>query len=154
VIVIRASVLPVSECCFGCSADGLQIAICTLLNPSACDQGLKGCLQTVLSTSSVLLLLTRVRVSSTACVLLLCTAGAAWTSLEFLSYVLARGWFIHLLEGNPKLAGQREKQERTAIQMCPRLVCFVHNLLQVGMLSEGFARGLACSRSLWTQAQG
>jgi hypothetical protein len=59
-------------------------------------------------------------------------AGLLWTLLELVSYFfLAKGWFIHLLEGNPKLAGQREKQEKTAVQMCPRLVCFVHNMLQV-----------------------
>lgn len=45
--------------------------------------------------------------------------------------LLAKGWFIHLLEGNPKLAGKKDKQLKTAAQMCPRLVCFVHNMLQV-----------------------
>jgi hypothetical protein len=63
-------------------------------------------------------------------VLLLC-AGLVWTFLELLSYWLATPYFIKLLQGNPKLAGQPEKQRRTAVQMCPRLVCFVHNALQV-----------------------
>lgn len=58
-------------------------------------------------------------------------AGLAWTFLEFVAYQLATPFFIQLLQGNPKLAGQAEKQRRTAVQMCPRLVCFVHNALQV-----------------------
>lgn len=51
--------------------------------------------------------------------------------MELLAYMVVRPYFVHLLEGNPKLAGQRDKQERTATQMCPRVVCFIHNLVQV-----------------------
>lgn len=68
-------------------------------------------------------------------VLLLC-AGLLWTSLELLSDWLATPYFVKLLQGNPKLAGQPEKQRRTAVQMCPRLVCFVHNALQVRMVGR------------------
>lgn len=63
--------------------------------------------------------------------LIVIVAGLAWTSLELLTHTFAKERFIHLLKGNPKYAGQRQKQERTAVQMCPRLVCFVHNALQV-----------------------
>jgi hypothetical protein len=58
-------------------------------------------------------------------------AGVGWTLLEFLSYLFISPFFMHLLEGNPKLAGQQDKKRRTATQMCPRLVCFVHNIIQV-----------------------
>jgi hypothetical protein len=55
----------------------------------------------------------------------------AWGGLELLTHLLLTPWFMFLLEGNPKLAGQQQKKAATAVQMCPRLVCFVHNILQV-----------------------
>jgi hypothetical protein len=57
--------------------------------------------------------------------------GLAWTGLELLSYVLLRPTFIRLLDGNPKLAGNDAKKKKTATQMLPRVVCFVHNVVQV-----------------------
>lgn len=59
------------------------------------------------------------------------SAGLAWALLELLSYMVAGPYFIKLLQANPKLANQPKKQRDTAVQMCPRLVCFVHNALQV-----------------------
>ncbi|WIA12745.1 hypothetical protein OEZ86_006072 [Tetradesmus obliquus] len=57
--------------------------------------------------------------------------GLAWASLELISYVVIRPFFLQLLENNPKLAGQKKKQEATATQMMPRVVCFVHNIIQI-----------------------
>lgn len=45
--------------------------------------------------------------------------------------MVIRPFFLQLLENNPKLAGQKKKQEATATQMMPRVVCFVHNIIQV-----------------------
>jgi hypothetical protein len=58
-------------------------------------------------------------------------AGLAWGSLELISYIIIRPFFLQLLENNPKFAGQTKKKEATATQMMPRVVCFVHNVIQV-----------------------
>lgn len=55
----------------------------------------------------------------------------AWSSLELVSYVLIRPLFLRLLERNPAIAGDPKRKAETATQMLPRVVCFVHNLLQV-----------------------
>lgn len=55
----------------------------------------------------------------------------AWTSLELVGYVLIRPYFKRLLEANPKLAGNDKKKGSTATQMLPRVVCFIHNVVQV-----------------------
>jgi hypothetical protein len=58
-------------------------------------------------------------------------AALAWSSLELVSYVLIRPLFLRLLERNPAIAGDPKRKAETATQMLPRVVCFVHNLLQV-----------------------
>jgi hypothetical protein len=58
-------------------------------------------------------------------------AGLAWAALELLSFLLLRPYFLRLLDGNPKLAGDNKGKAATATQMGPRVVCFVHNVLQV-----------------------
>jgi hypothetical protein len=63
-------------------------------------------------------------------------AGAAWASLELISYVLIRPYFLLLLENNPKLAGDKRRKGETATQMLPRVVCFLHNVLQVRPLHD------------------
>eukprot|EP00882_Tetradesmus_deserticola_P004986 GHRQ01005255.1.p1 GENE.GHRQ01005255.1~~GHRQ01005255.1.p1 ORF type:complete len:280 (+),score=77.26 GHRQ01005255.1:161-1000(+) len=57
--------------------------------------------------------------------------GLAWASLELISYLLIKQYFMQLLENNPKLAGQTKQKEATAMQMMPRVVCFVHNVIQI-----------------------
>jgi hypothetical protein len=55
----------------------------------------------------------------------------AWSSLELVSYVLLRPFFLQLLGRNPKIADNPAKKAETATQMLPRVVCFIHNLVQV-----------------------
>ncbi|KAF8067209.1 glpF [Scenedesmus sp. PABB004] len=57
--------------------------------------------------------------------------GLAWASLELVSNLLVRPLFLQLLEGNPRMAGQEKKKASTATQMMPRVVCFIHNIIQV-----------------------
>lgn len=38
---------------------------------------------------------------------------------------------MNLLDGNPQISGNKRKKARTATQMLPRVVCFVHNVMQV-----------------------
>ncbi|GBF91170.1 flagellar associated protein [Raphidocelis subcapitata] len=59
------------------------------------------------------------------------TLGLAWAALELFSYLVLRPYFLRLLDGNPKLAGDTKGKAATATQMGPRVVCFVHNVLQV-----------------------
>lgn len=76
-------------------------------------------------------------------------AGLAWASLELIAYIIIRPLFIQLLDNNPKLKGNVKKQARTAVQMLPRVVCFIHNLIQVLLLSReqcgaSFTTDIAC----------
>ncbi|KAI8469864.1 MAG: TLC domain-containing protein [Monoraphidium minutum] len=59
------------------------------------------------------------------------TMAVAWASLELISYILIRPYFMLLLDNNPKLAGDAKAKGQTATQMLPRVVCFVHNVVQV-----------------------
>eukprot|EP00882_Tetradesmus_deserticola_P017293 GHRQ01018523.1.p3 GENE.GHRQ01018523.1~~GHRQ01018523.1.p3 ORF type:complete len:130 (-),score=15.22 GHRQ01018523.1:291-680(-) len=70
---------------------------------------------------------------------------------------------MQLLENNPKLAGQTKQKEATAMQMMPRVVCFVHNVIQVQFLQQhrtlnahcvSAARALRLSLSLSTMHVG
>ncbi len=57
--------------------------------------------------------------------------GAAWASLELFTYLVLRPYFLRLLDNNPKMKGNAKARGETATQMLPRVVCFVHNLMQV-----------------------
>eukprot|EP00879_Flechtneria_rotunda_P022882 GHRR01024185.1.p1 GENE.GHRR01024185.1~~GHRR01024185.1.p1 ORF type:complete len:172 (+),score=9.83 GHRR01024185.1:340-855(+) len=57
--------------------------------------------------------------------------GLAWASLELLSYILIRPLFLRLLDANAKLAADNKQKRVTATQMLPRVVCFVHNAIQI-----------------------
>jgi hypothetical protein len=72
----------------------------------------------------------------------------AWASLELVGYVLIRPYFLLLLDNNPKLAADKKKRGETATQMLPRVVCFLHNVMQVGgwVVARG---GAAPLRSCW-----
>lgn len=72
--------------------------------------------------------------------LLLHIAGLAWASVELISYLLIRPYFIRLMERNPRLAGQTKKQDRTATLALPRVVCFVHNIIQVPTMAGAAGR--------------
>jgi len=57
-------------------------------------------------------------------------AGILWWCTELLANVVLRPWLLQQLKKNPKLANDA-KRAATATQMLPRVVCFVHNVIQV-----------------------
>ena len=78
------------------------------------------------------------------------SAGCAWLALHFLSYLLLSPLFNKLLEGNQAYSGNKKKKERAIAQMMPRVVCFIHNVIQVGThivpnRQAGLASGLESS---------
>ena len=81
------------------------------------------------------------------------TAGLAWASLEVLSYILIRPFFLKLLDGNPKLKGKHKEQARTAIQLLPRVVCFIHNIIQVSAVQPHIAAEVVVSEKVLSQQQ-
>lgn len=73
-------------------------------------------------------------------------AGLAWALLEVVCNLALKGWFMRLLEANPALAGKDKKKRSTATQAMPRVVCFIHNIVQARRwcASRVPARSLAC----------
>lgn len=79
--------------------------------------------------------------------------GLAWAGLELLCHLVCTPYFMHLLEGNPKLAGQQAKKASAATQMCPRLVCFVHNILQIPLAVAILADPLFYRDTIWGRTE-
>lgn len=40
--------------------------------------------------------------------------------------------FLGMLSNNPKMVANPAKREKVAHMLSPRMVCFVHNIIQVG----------------------
>jgi len=61
-------------------------------------------------------------------------AGFAWFCLHLLCNLFVRPMFLGMLSNNPKMVANPAKREKVSHMLSPRMVCFVHNIIQVGRM--------------------